>query len=376
MSLSIDGPHEPEADSTYSPLPSEQNKQGGHFASFINSEHSRRDKLRVPDPPPQPPASAPAGEQIVPANYDRDARDARAILQQFLAEFQATSAEYAARTETRFLRSLEALEARIALLKNETNESRTHLDSLNSRLDALARNQREIFQATSQLASRLDDHVLPSIRRLDAQIVPAVKQLESRIADLHQESADGRRSVGDTAALFSKGLKELTGAERAAAEEIGKGMDQTRQMRSELSSKAQTIQSTVNGRMDSLEKKVDANARTSLNHLERLVEALELLEHKFSSILHSLNESKAQTLISAKRSDDRILGALEVLERAIGQLERGDKAPAFPLPRLPRRDDRTRDAGDSDSTTGQREERLVALMLDKDSDTIRGEQSP
>lgn len=381
MSPSTDGPQalqpdehprEPELDSTYAESPGQEGEQGGHFASFIDAVQSWRNDLKVPNLHHLPPEERKGGQ----TELHGDDRNAQAMLLQFLAEFEAASAEHAARTETKFLRSLEALEGRVARLKNEASENRTVLDSVTARLGALARQQHESFQVTSQLASRLDDHVLPSIRKLDAQIVPALKQLENRTGDLQHESAEGRRSVGDMAALFSKGLKELTVAERSSAEEIEKSVDQTRQMRSELSSKTQAIHSTVNGRLDSLEKKVDANIRTSLSHWERLIEALELLEHKFSSIMRSIDESKAQNQISTKRSDDRILRALEMLEGAIVQLDRGERSSIRPMPQLPRQGDGTRVAGAPDLTAGIREERLVALMLDKDPGGAGIEQAP
>lgn len=278
--------------------------------------------------------------------------------------------------ETRVAGSLEALEARVISTNVEASAARANLDAMAARMEILADHQHETFQSSAQLASRLDDQVLPSIRRLDAQIAPALKQLEHRAGELQKESADGRRSVGDMSALFSKGLKELMTAERASAQTLEKNSEKTRQIRSELASKLQEIHTTIVGRVDSLEKKVDANVRTNLSNWERFLEALELLEHKFSSIMLSIEESRAQNQNTAKRSDERMLRALETLEGAIVQLQGGNTVrlrTARPQT-LPER----RPTENPSLRASRREERLVSLLLnmDPEPEPARTEEAP
>lgn len=274
--------------------------------------------------------------------------------------------------------SLEALEARIAQAGDEAGDALQRLDSLTLRIETMAGQQHETFQAATQLASRLDDHVLPSIRLLHAEIAPALRQLENRTAELQKESADGWRSVGDLAALFSKGLRELMAAERSSAQLIEKNSEQTRRIRSELTSKLQEIYSTITGRVDSLEKKVDASVRTSLSNWERFLEALELLEHKFSSIMRSIEETRAQSQNSAKRSDARVLRALETLEAAIIQLRGAGATPVSSTRHAVHleRENAQRRPGGPGLEASTREDRLVSLTLNKEPERSPTESSP
>ncbi|MGQ0679977.1 MAG: hypothetical protein ACT4OM_10065 [Actinomycetota bacterium] len=273
------------------------------------------------------------------------------------------------------LNSLEAVEGRLdgsgAQAAHTRDRLLLSLEALESRMETWGEGAAKIEQITAKalgdIGSRLagvDEQAAAAraeaagtAQSIEDQVLPALSALDQRTAQLEEKVLAGGRQIDQIAAVASDGLKNLTAAERHSSQLLDGNLTQVRELRTDVAGKLKEVQSNLNTRLENLERKVDSSVRTSLSNWERFLETLELLEHKFSSIMRSIEESRAQAQSAVKRSDERTLRALESLEASIAQLH---GASVFPT-RSPRLAESDRHG--QDGPKGRREDRLVAIML-------------
>lgn len=226
-----------------------------------------------------------------------------------------------------------------------------------ARLGAVERRARE----ASTAAAGLESKVLRSLLALETRIIQA--QVEDR------DSADAKSVLDDLTQQVSRLGEALLTSLRALESRFIEGQrEQTQQIRLELLRQVQNLQATLDARIESLESKVDAGLRTTQSNQTRSLEALEMLQHKISSISQSIEHSREQAQSENKRSDERMARALQAIEMELN-LRRNDGAPITPAARPPQTTGPVRpelaESADPILQARMREEQLVALMLDQ-----------
>lgn len=259
-----------------------------------------------------------------------------------IEEWTQEASEASNRLESKVLWSLLALESRI-------NRTRGAEDADRPR-QAPGQSQAQ----SEEPAARAEERISHRLQALEGEVVRANHNLEL-VAELAsrmlKDSAGQRQEVSDLTEAVAALRSRLGGLESKISRLAETSSQQNQQIHSELLGRFQEIQSTVGSRMDNLQQMVEGTTRSGIGLTRRLLDAFEELAHKTDGLMHAVEEARTEAIGTAKRTDGRMLRALEALEGRIAELQ----GTRLPSPRIA--------PGDHLGAARRRQEQLVEQLL-------------
>ena len=279
-----------------------------------------------------------------------------------LEAWKSEAAEKAARTESKILWSLLALESRISQSLEESAEARRNIGDfkgsppkewISQVAEVFAPTVSKVLASLEALENRVweaQEHndeagtfLAGQLYLLNEKSEEARRFLAAQLELAQQESEEARKLAQEDSVevrqnierLVSQVLKsENTLAQRLEGSAAAAHRDRRTQIR--LLSQLVDLQESLGSGMEALEARVEAASRKHEVNLEKLNESMESLESLVSweqsnfsdrlvevlkSVSELLEESKAQARLEKAQSDERVIRALETLEARIAQIQ-------------------------------------------------------